>query len=421
MKTLHVSLIALACCASSLWAEFEYRGHIGLNSQAYLKRPSDKHAQNFTLEQELELSYTYGNFQAGTRIYAQEDAHDLDEDHENGRSYARLDELFMKYELENGLLFAGKNIRFWGALEAFNVADTFTTVDFRSDLLDEQREGAWNVAYSYFTETGELSLIIKLYENPWQMSKYPYVYYFFPEFIHYDSDLKREESGFYPTLYLKYSGSTEWEYPLDYAFIVQHGYDSQRYFTSDAPLNGVNNRFRANAYLVDKALTYHTLVVDNTLFKLEASAAHVRDEQVMLGGLHVEDYYHLGVGFEHTLIGVYNDADLGLIGEYYRYDTFKHGDDIADDLALFQTFQNDIFVGVRYSVNDMDSSSLLAGIVFDTQYAEQSYQIEYETRLFDTVSLKADYSYINPSDSQQTAYAMLQEHQRIGVNFAYHF
>ena len=421
MKTLHVSLIALVFCASSVWADFEYRGYVGLNSQAYFKRPADKHAQNFTLEQELELSYTHGDWQSGARLYAQEDGHDLDEDKENGRTFLRLDELYVKYELENALFFAGKNIRFWGALEAFNVADTFTTVDFRSDLLDQQREGAWNVAYSYFTETGELSLIMKLYENPWRMGKYPYVYDFLPKFVHYDSDLEHEKEGFYPTLYLKYSGSTEWEYPLDYAFIMQHGYDSQRYFTSDAPLNGVNNRFRANAYLVDKALTYHTLVLGNTLFKLEASAAHVRDEQVMLGGLHVKDYYQLGAGFEHTLVAVYESADLGLIGEYYRYDTFEHKNEIADDLALFQTFQNDLFVGLRYSFNDMEDSSVLAGVVIDTEYAEQSYRVEYKTRLFDTFSLKADYSYINPSDSQQTAYAMLQEHQRIGVNLAYHF
>ncbi len=423
MTPLHVRarhLLMLELLASSaLQADWEYRAHIGLDSQLYVAHPNDKHANNFTLEQQLELAYSKDDYKLAARLYAQQDSYDAT-DEKNGRTFARLDELYVQYELENGLLFGGKNIRFWGALEAYNPVDAFDTVEFRSDLLDEQREGSWNVAYSYYTQTGEIALIIKLHENAWQMAKYPYVYDFLPEFVHFDNKLEREE-GFYPTIYLKWSGSSESTYPLDYAVIAQHGYDSQRYFSADAPLNGINNSFKANVYVVDKLLTYHTMVVGDTLLKFEATAAHIHDDPLMLGGLHVKDYYQLGMGFEHTLVGILADTDLGVIGEYYRYETFKHGDEVADDLALFQIFQNDLFTGLRYSFNDAASSSILAGAVIDLKYAEQSYRIEYETRLFDVLSLKADWAYINPSKHTQTAYAMLQRHQRFGLNIAYYF
>jgi hypothetical protein len=59
-------------------------------------------------------------------------------------------------------------------------------------------------------------------------------------------------------------------------------------------------------------------------------------------------------GFEYTLVGIANsDMDLGLLGEYL-YD--NRGDQATTP------FQNDLFIGIRLTVNDADSSELLAGV-----------------------------------------------------------
>lgn len=413
-------LIGIALLASALLADLEVKGYVGLDSQAYLKVADGKHKNNFTVQSELELAYDVDDFETGLKLYAQGDYYDLT-DEKNDRSFLRLDEAFVKYNLENDMIFVGKNIRFWGALEANNIVDGFNPIDFRSDLLDNQKLGAWNVSWTHYNENGEIALIAKFYEQDQAMAGFPYAYYFLPEFINYDKELLVEKDRSYPTLYLKWSGSTDSEYPLDYAFIIQHGYDSQRYFTADGPVVPPSVTFQANAYLVNKLMTYNTFVVDSTLYKLEALVTDVIDEQRMAGNLKVEDYYQLGMGLEHTLTGVYEDADLGLIAEYYYYDTFEKGDDIADDLALFQIFENDLFIGLRYTFNDMSDSSILAGAVIDLSYAEQSYQIEYDTRLFDLLTLKADYVYINPSKNTPTAYHLLGDHQRVGINLAYFF
>ena len=181
-------------------------------------------------------------------------------------------------------------------------------------------------------------------------------------------------------------------------------------------------------------MTYNTMVVGSTLLKFEGHVTDVIDTTYSTspsGPLKVEDYYQFGLGVEHTLTGVIDDADLGLIAEYYYYDTFNHGSDIADDLALFQTFQNDLFLGLRYTFNNASDSSIIAGAIIDMSYQEQSYSLKYETRFFDVLSMTADYAYINPSKTEPTAYALMGfeqnnptvpvAHQRVGINLAYHF
>lgn len=432
--------LGLLLLATFLYGEFEYKGYVGADMQYYLTHPDGKHPGNFTLQQQLELKYTREDFEAAATLYAQEDSYDLT-DEKNERSFVRLDEFYGKYNFENDMLFGGRNIRFWGALEANNIVDTFNTKDMRTDGLDPQKQGAWNVAYTHYFENSEVALIAKLYEEQQKMAAYPYVYYFFPKQMtippygtvnmEYDADRQSQESLYRPTLYLRWAGSTESDYPIDYTFILQHGFDSQRAFSSELDPAAMTNTLYQEVYLVNKFMTCNTLVVGGTLLKLEALVTDVIDKSVTSVGKRVGDYYQFGVGVEHTLSGVVNDADLGLIAEYYYYDTFAQGADIADDLSLFQVFENDLFLGLRYTFNDASDSSVIAGAIIDLQYREQSYSLKYETRFFDVLSAKLDYAYINPSTTDQTPYALMGfdpnnpgkpiAHQRVGMNLAYHF
>ena len=432
--------LGLFLLSSLLYGEFEYKGYVGVDTQAYLTKPAGKHPGNLTLQQQLELKYTEGDFEAAVNVYAQEDSYDLS-DEKNERTFIRLDELYGKYYFENDMLFGGRNIRFWGALEVNNIVDTFNTKDFRTDGLDPQKQGAWNASYTHYFESSELSIIAKFYEEKQEMAAQPYVYYFFPEKIpvrgvsfntSYNPNRKSNESLYRPTLYLNYSGSTESDYPIDYAVILQHGFDSQRAFNAVVNSTALTTEFVEEVYLVNKFMTYDTMVVGSTLLKVEALATDIIDDNVSSSGKIVADYYQFGLGVEHTLTSFIGDADLGLLAEYYYYNTFDHSDKIATDLNLFQVFQNDLFLGFRYTFNDSADSSIIAGAIIDMQYQEQSYSVKYETRFFDVLSAKLDYAYINPSKSEPTAYALMGlnpndplgdpiAHQRIGINLAYHF
>ena len=395
----------------SLMAELEIRGHLDLDIQAYLTRAEKKNASSLTAKQTLEFRYTKNDLSIFVKLYAQEAYADfLETEDKTSRTFARLDELYLRYELENATMQIGKSIKFWGALELENIVDVFNPNELRDDLFKTNALGVWNTSYSYYTDRGELSVIIKLEEPKQKMADFAYVYYLFAQNASYDDALQTSKNINTPSLYLLYSGSTDTEYGIDFAFIYEHGYDSQRYFFKQ---RGASTSYRQYAYEVDKFMTYNTLVVGSTLLKLEALYAMVDDSEL------ISDYSHIALGVEHALDDLQNGATLSLISEYYKYTTYEDGK--YTDLQLFENMQNDIFLGVRYALNNSDDTEIVGGVIHDLEYDEQTYYFELESRVGGFLKIAVDYYYIVPSKKELTANALLGRHQRVGVNIAYYF
>ncbi len=87
-------------------------------------------------------------------------------------------------------------------------------------------------------------------------------------------------------------------------------------------------------------------------------------------------------GFEYTFVGI-NDssADLGAIAEYHI--------DSRDELAT-TPFQHDVFLGARFTLNDAQSTELLAGGVFDLDNNSKSFRIEASRRIGDNVKVSLE-------------------------------
>jgi len=400
-------LLSLVAFSSFCFAQLEFEGFIGLDTQIYSTK-DNKHSTNYTLEQQLKFSYQKDRFNSVIEVYAQEDTKDYLKAKDNERSFIRLNELYFEYESDSYKISLGQNIKFWGALEVENIVDLFNTRDGRSDPFKIDKLGAYNISYSYFLEDGDFSIIAKLYEQEIKMARYPYMYSILNENEFLNDKLKTEKSDNRASLYLSYNSTVYGdEYSLDYALIYENGYDSQRYFTKNA------NQYTQHAYLVNKIMTYNTLVYNSTLYKLEALYTDVIDEKK------VSDYIHLAFGVEHTLDALENGHEIGLISEYYYYDTLQ--DNKFNDIDLSISFQNDLFLGFRYSFKDVADSSIVGGVILDKEYDEQSYYVEYETRIDDIFKLKADYRYFEPSSSHDTTSARLGQHQRLALNISYHF
>jgi hypothetical protein len=78
-------------------------------------------------------------------------------------------------------------------------------------------------------------------------------------------------------------------------------------------------------------------------------------------------------GFEYTLVGIAQTGlDLGLLGEYL-YD--HRGDDSTTP------FQNDLFLGLRLTANDVDGSELLTGIIKDLEERGWMFNLEASRRI----------------------------------------
>jgi len=80
-------------------------------------------------------------------------------------------------------------------------------------------------------------------------------------------------------------------------------------------------------------------------------------------------------GFEYTFYGVFDsDIDIGSLAEY-SYD--------SRDEAQRGIFDRDLFTGLRFGFNDVQSSELLVGYVIDTNYRSQTFRLEGNRRIGD--------------------------------------
>lgn len=128
-------------------------------------------------------------------------------------------------------------------------------------------------------------------------------------------------------------------------------------------------------------------IFDGWIWKLEAISRRSN----------AEDYIAAVGGFEYTLVGVFESAsDLGLLTEYH---TDSRGDD-ADTL-----FQNDLFAGARWALNDAESTELLMGALVDLGDGSTSIRAEGSRRLGEgwTVNLEAQSSASVASDNLLSA------------------
>ncbi len=87
-------------------------------------------------------------------------------------------------------------------------------------------------------------------------------------------------------------------------------------------------------------------------------------------------------GFEYTIVGVGDtSADLGLLAEY-------HWDERGDKAT--SSFDNDLFAAFRWTLNDVQSTELLAGATVDLETQAVFVSVEGSRRLTDHWKLSVE-------------------------------
>ena len=103
-------------------------------------------------------------------------------------------------------------------------------------------------------------------------------------------------------------------------------------------------------------------------------------------------YYAAASGLEYTFFGMFDSAaDLGIVAEYL----FDNRHDAAPT-----PFENDIFIGGRWTANDIQDLNLLAGVIIDldsnarmasleaSRRLGQSWKLSLDIRMFDSIPVK---------------------------------
>lgn len=400
-------LLAFLFFYSFLNAELEFKSSIAIDSQNFYSKnlSVDKSTSNITFEQKLSFKKSFEDSFVYLDFYVQEDLSDFTSKKDNKRSFIRLNELYYQKDFSNDKILLGKSIRFWGALEAKNIADVFNQQDLRSKPFKTDKKGAYNIEYTHYYDDSEISFIIKIHEENNEMASSSYYYNSLP--LIYSKKVKSKISKNRPSIYIKYTGSLSEDIYLDYSFIYLNGFDLQRYLSVE------NNTFSQNIYLVNKFINYYTLVSDSTLYKAEFLYTDIINDKK------ISNYIQAALGFEHSLEAFNNSSELSLLAEYYYFKNLEKNK--LSDKKLGKIFQNDLFLALRYKLNDFRDSTFLLGALIDSEYKEQSYSLEYESSLIDSLKLKINIDYINTSKKQKTVYSSFSNSKTISFNLSYHF
>jgi hypothetical protein len=123
-----------------------------------------------------------------------------------------------------------------------------------------------------------------------------------------------------------------------------------------------------------------------------------------------EDYLSTVYGFEYTFFQL-NDGlfDLGVLFEHL----YSNKSRIVDEV-----FNNDVFAGVRVALNDVQSSSLLFGVIYDPDSSEGIVKFESEKRVGQDWTIAVNALYIfNPKLNFQS----FSNDSFIEATILYHF
>ena len=292
-----------------------------------------------------------GNQRASFKLFGRLDSVD------NERSHADLREAYWAYEGEGWEVLLGANKVFWGVTESRHLVDIINQTDLVEDIDQEQKLGQPMVNLLLQRDWGQL----EFYLMPWFRERtFPGVdgrlrapLPVDPDDATYESSAEQHNSD----LALRWS---HYYGDVDIGVYAFHG-------TGREPVLKL-------AQEGDRLLPYYYQVT-----QLGVDLQYTRDaflwkfEGIVQDGL-TEDFAAAVAGLEYTLYGVRDSAtDVGLLVEYL-YDGRGPGEAIT-------VFDNDVFLGARLAWNDAQDSSVLAGVVVDTDSQEWFFNLEAERRI----------------------------------------
>lgn len=126
-----------------------------------------------------------------------------------------------------------------------------------------------------------------------------------------------------------------------------------------------------------------------------------------------KDFAAISAGFEYTFFGLIDAAgDLGVLAEYHY--------DGRDSSAPATGYDNDVFLGMRITLNDADDTAFLAGVLVDRISQARSYSFEANTRLTDELTLEGELRISDELTTKDPAYgARRDNHLQLRLSYYY--
>ncbi|MEM7045617.1 MAG: hypothetical protein AAF543_22630 [Pseudomonadota bacterium] len=350
---LAVGLLAMASQAGL--AETEVSGSIAGEARGFVESPQfegqlDGIQPSIAIEPEVDWSSEDGAYQVRFVPFLRLDSRDSE------RSHGDVREAYLRYIGDDWEALAGVNRVFWGVTESRHLVNIINQIDAVEDIDEEDFLGEPMLTAELQRDYGLFSVFVlpgfreRTFAGEAGRLRTP---------LPVDEDAVRYESGaeeWSTDVALRYSHFLdEWDIGLSYFY----GTSREARLVPSDDLTRFEPRYD-QIHQLGLDLQY---TKDEWLWKFEGI---VREGQGTFGAF-------VG-GFEYTFYQIReSDADLGVLAEYLH-------DGRDDDKAPPTAFDDDLFLGARLTLNDIDDTAILAGAVVDLGNQTSSFRLEAERR-----------------------------------------
>ncbi len=273
------------------------------------------------------------------------------------RSHFDLREAYWAYEGEGWEVLTGFNKVFWGVTESRHLVDIINQTDLVEDLDQEQKLGQPMISLALERDWG----LLELFAMP-----------YFRERTFPGIEGRLRTPLVVDTESAIYESSAE-QHHTDIAIRWSHYFGDVDIGVSAFRGTGREPGFSLSSDGLTLVPIYHQVTQlgvdlqytrDAWLWKLEAIGRDGLDDR----------FFASVAGFEYTFYGINEgSSDLGVIVEYLHDDRGPSEPQTA--------FDDDVFLAARWALNDIQDTSVLAGVVLDTNESEWFFSLEAKRRI----------------------------------------
>lgn len=335
----------------------EWTGSVGLESRYFFQNALDKQ-QNYTTNQSFVIEPEfYHEWKNGRQLLAFVPFFRVDQ-HDSNRTHFDIRELTWVKTADTWELRLGIRKVFWGVVEFNHLVDIINQTDLVENIDTEDKLGQPMVNLALIRDWGTVDLFIMPYFRKrtfpgitGRLRTQPHVA---EDLVKFESDAKEKHIDFA----VRYSHSFG-----DYDIGISHFYGTSR-----------DPRLVPGVQSGEPVLIPFYDIIHQTSLDLQATKGSMLWK---LEALHRsgqgKTYNALASGFEYTFTGIFDTAiDFGLLGEYHYDDRGKTAPTI---------FNDDIAIGSRLTLNDIQSTQALMGILIDRNNGGKFFNIEASRRI----------------------------------------
>lgn len=371
------AMILMIVTVTAVAADFRFSGSIGTEVRWFPESPEYEDQLNHfqpSMELETDLRWRFDNgSQFILNPYLYLDSQD------GNRTHFDLREAYWYRPGEDWDILIGFNKVYWGVTESRHLVDMINQVDGVIDIDEEDRLGQPMINLSTQRDWGNIDLFVL---TGFRVRTFADADGRPRTQLPVDTDSPEFESG---------AEETHIDYALRYTHVLDNWDIGAHLFygTGREPhFNPTPDNLRLVPFysIISQAGIDLQYTRDAWLWKLESI---VREGQG-------DTFAAFVGGFEYTFYQLDDsDMDLGILAEYLH-----DGRDESFTTAPPTVFDDDIFVGIRLALNDIQDTSLLSGVVMDRDDQSSLFLIEAERRIGDNWKLQFEGRiFLNTSDN----------------------